>query len=583
MNNQSENRICQNCKEDFVIEPDDFGFYEKIKVPPPTFCPECRRVRRFAWRNERALYRRICNLCNKNIISIYHESVPFPVYCRECWYGDDWDSASYARSYDLTKNFFEQYKEFSKTVPRLALWQRNVVNSDYSNMVGESRNVYLSVSVVKDSENVFYSKCVDKSRDIVDCLNIINGSEGLYENVEAQSNYNSQHLLLCRDSLDSYYSVDCINCSNVFLSYNLRNKKFCIRNKQYSQEDYFKEMEKFDLKSRISREILLKEFAEIKKIAIYRFGNITKCVDVTGNNLLNVKNSKNCFEVYNVENSKHCFRAFDFKDCMDCDYGGWSELMYEYTTGAQKDYNVKFTCSAMESVRNADYTESCRNCTNIFGCISLRNKENAIFNKIYSKEEFIKLREKIIEQMNLSPFVDKMGRIYKYGEFFPIELSPWVYNETLAQELAPITKEEAEKNGYPWREPVVKDFNITISAAVIPDRIDDVSDKILDEVLGCAHGDNCNHQCNFAFRITDYELKFYKKHGVPLPILCPNCRYYERIKVMPALRLWKRGCMCDKQKHFHGEEKCEVEFETAYSPDRPEIVYCEKCYQQEVY
>jgi len=25
------------------------------------------------------------------------------------------------------------------------------------------------------------------------------------------------------------------------------------------------------------------------------------------------------------------------------------------------------------------------------------------------------------------------------------------------------------------------------------------------------------------------------------------------------------------------------EFETAYAPDRPEIVYCEKCYQQEVY
>jgi hypothetical protein len=35
--------------------------------------------------------------------------------------------------------------------------------------------------------------------------------------------------------------------------------------------------------------------------------------------------------------------------------------------------------------------------------------------------------------------------------------------------------------------------------------------------------------------------------------------------------------------HFHGTEKCEVEFETSYTPDRPEIVYCEKCYQQEIY
>ena len=49
------------------------------------------------------------------------------------------------------------------------------------------------------------------------------------------------------------------------------------------------------------------------------------------------------------------------------------------------------------------------------------------------------------------------------------------------------------------------------------------------------------------------------------------------------MKLWERTCMCDKKDHLHGEKKCEIEFETSYSPDRPEIVYCEKCYQQEVY
>ena len=32
-----ETKSCQNCKNDFIIEPDDFAFYDKIKVPPPTF------------------------------------------------------------------------------------------------------------------------------------------------------------------------------------------------------------------------------------------------------------------------------------------------------------------------------------------------------------------------------------------------------------------------------------------------------------------------------------------------------------------------------------------------------------------
>jgi len=64
----SETKNCQNCKKDFVIEPDDFAFYEKIKVPPPTFCPECRLMRRYAWRNERVLYRRNCDLCEKSTV-----------------------------------------------------------------------------------------------------------------------------------------------------------------------------------------------------------------------------------------------------------------------------------------------------------------------------------------------------------------------------------------------------------------------------------------------------------------------------------------------------------------------------------
>ncbi len=76
---ESENRVCQNCKNDFVIELDDFGFYEKMKVPPPTFCPNCRAQRRFMWRNERSLYKRPCSLCKKDFISIYSKNLPFPV------------------------------------------------------------------------------------------------------------------------------------------------------------------------------------------------------------------------------------------------------------------------------------------------------------------------------------------------------------------------------------------------------------------------------------------------------------------------------------------------------------------------
>jgi len=70
---------------------------------------------------------------------------------------------------------------------------------------------------------------------------------------------------------------------------------------------------------------------------------------------------------------------------------------------------------------------------------------------------------------------------------------------------------------------------------------------------------------------------------IPIPRRCFYCRHEARLKRRNPFKLWHRACMCDKENHFHGAGKCEVEFETAYAPDRPEIVYCEKCYQAEVY
>ena len=57
----SEKKICQNCRGEFTLEPDDFSFYEKIKVPPPTFCFDCRLQRKLAFVNERTLFKRKCD------------------------------------------------------------------------------------------------------------------------------------------------------------------------------------------------------------------------------------------------------------------------------------------------------------------------------------------------------------------------------------------------------------------------------------------------------------------------------------------------------------------------------------------
>ena len=127
----------------------------------------------------------------------------------------------------------------------------------------------------------------------------------------------------------------------------------------------------------------------------------------------------------------------------------------------------------------------------------------------------------------------------------------------------------------------------------MPDHINGVSDDILNEVIECEHnGKDCNQQCATAFRILPNELGFYRAMKLALPRLCPNCRHYQRLKKVNPPKLWHRKCMCsgvesDNEKyqntipHFHGENSCLNEFESAISPERQEIVYCEKCYQAE--
>ena len=61
---------------------------------------------------------------------------------------------------------------------------------------------------------------------------------------------------------------------------------------------------------------------------------------------------------------------------------------------------------------------------------------------------------------------------------------------------------------------------------------------------------------------------------IPIPRICPECRHIERFKNRGPNKLWHRQCM---------KKNCNNEFETSYAPDRQEIVYCESCYNKEVY
>jgi len=584
---EAQTKICQNCKVLFTIEPEDFNFYEKIKVPPPTFCPECRLTRRLTWRNEGILYKQKCGFCKKGIITNNSPFNKFSIYCHDCWYGDGWDAFKYGKNYDFSKDFFTQWKELMDITPNINLWGLNNINSEYANYTGYSKNIYLSNAV--NCEDIYYSRLVDKSKNLVDCYYVSN-SEFCYENFITRKVYNCSFLNNCSDCIDSFFLFDCRNCQNCFMCSSLRNKCFYIRNKKYSREDYLKELERFKLNSFKYLEKYKIEFESLIKNNIHKFANIVNSVNVSGDNIINSKNLKDCFMVEG-ENTKYSWRVFNgIKDSYDISGGLKNELVYESSLAADDGYFTKFF-SHCKGNKNSDLIHLCVNCSNIFGCVSLKNKQYCILNKQYTKEEYEELVPKIIKHMNDMPYVDHIGRSYGYGEFFPSELSPFAYNETTAQEYFPLTKEEALKQGYKWKEREERNYNIDIKNEDIPDSINDVDESIINKVIECRNNpdalrgrspDQNASGCTEAFKIIPQELQFYQRMNLPLPRLCPNCRHYQRLKQRNPLKLWHRQCMCDKDNHNH-KGKCTVEFETSYAPERPEIVYCEQCYNQEIY
>jgi len=138
-----------------------------------------------------------------------------------------------------------------------------------------------------------------------------------------------------------------------------------------------------------------------------------------------------------VEDSKYVQVLFtpSSKDCYD--YTLWGdnvELVYESCVVGDNSYKLKFCYRCYINCNDIEYSMFCHSSSNLFGCIGLRHKQYCILNKQYTKQEYEKLVPKIIDHMNKMPYRDKKGRVYKYGEFFPPELSPFSYNETIAQE-----------------------------------------------------------------------------------------------------------------------------------------------------
>jgi len=625
----AETKICQNCHREFWVEPEDFLFYEKISVPAPTFCPECRMRRRFAFRNERFVYKRKSDFSGKEIFAMFPPDSFQKVYENEVWFSDKWDPMRYGRDVDFSRPFLEQLRELWKEVPTFALSVIYGVNSDYSNNYTGFKNCYL-VFNGNYAEDCLYGNGANHTKNCVD-FSHVDKSEFCYEttfSVGCSRCFFSTRLNGC---YDMWFSKKCSGCYSCFGCVNLRNKSYCIFNEQYSKEAYEQKLTEFRFSSRENLNRLRREVRAFWLEYPNKYAENNKNVNSTGSYVYNSKNVQNSYLVQGAEDSRYCQYVLvpPTKECYD--YTVWghnAELVYEAVASGLGLYNAKFCWECWPENNRIEYSLYCANSSNLFGCVGVKKKEYCILNKQYAKTEYESLRKRIVDHMDKMPYIseirnltpsgvevpksdpsinsgssraksrDEIRRIvYRYGEFFPPEFSPYPYNHTLAQEQFSIDKAEASRNGFFWKESETKNYEPTMTWRDLPDTIDAASDDILRQIILCeaweaGEAEALKHNCTKAFRVTSQEFEFYRRFKLPLPRKCYNTRHHERIQERLPVHLYHRGCQCAGELsenglyrnavvHVHGNGKCLNEFETSYAPDRPEIVYCEQCYNSE--
>lgn len=547
---------CNKCKAPFTITQDDQKFLDLFQVPAPQNCPSCRMHRRMMDRNVKSLYYRKCDFTGEQIIAQYDSEVPFPVYNATAWWGDGWDASDYAQEYDFSKPFFEQFKQLQNKVPRVSLWIiPGMENSDFTNNTGYLKNCYLIMESDYD-EDCYYSNLLKKSKNLCDC-SVCYECELCYECIDCQNCFELKFSQDCKNCQSSWFLKNCQSCKDCIGCINQRHKQYMIFNQQYSKEEYEKIKAGLNLHSRSGVSEAIAKAQSLFLLHPHKNINTEKTENCIGDHLDNAKDCYMCFDCKDIEDARYCTKlSLQVKSCMD--YSSWgdkAELVYQCSSSGDHAYNIKFCSSCTSNIRDLEYCDLCTSSSDLFGCVGMKKKQYCILNKQYSKEEYLVLKAKIIEHMKTTG---------EYGEYFPSNNCPFAHNETMAQDFFPLTKETALAQGYRWHEDQ-NNNRYQGTQVSIPETMDTVNDDITRSILTCS-------SCTKNYRFIIQELRLYRQLGVPPPSQCFDCRHKRRIQARAPFQIWERNCA-----------KCQQRMNSSLSSERPEIVYCEKCYQETVY
>ncbi|MDD5146639.1 MAG: hypothetical protein PHN39_02775 [Candidatus Pacebacteria bacterium] len=559
---QPHQKGCQQCRMVFDIFKEDIDFYQIFRVPSPTLCPQCRLQRRLGYRINLSpvFYKKGCSAPghSEKVVSTYAPDNPLKIYDYNFWHSDQWEPFDFGRNYDFSKKFFEQFMDFVWGMPHPAIYKDpRGVNSEYVVSGLQPKNCYYS-AVPYASENVYYSSLIMYSKDCVDCIYLDNCQQ-CYGSANLYRCHNCLFCVDCSECLDSLFSFNCKNCQHCFGCDNLRNKKYHFFNLPLTKEAYEQKLKNINLGDRTILLQYLQKFSHILSSAIHKNLNNLKIANSSGNDLRECNNCFWCFEIWGgCENLRYGASLEKVNNSMDFFGGSDNSFVYE-STGISYCNNVKF-CLQCRHSSNVEFCCECHNCEYCFGCFGLKNKKYCLFNRQYQEKDYWALVDEI---------KSRMLKDDEYGEFLPLNKA-WVpYNDSSASVDFPLSQAEAKQKGRHFQEEVKSEIDLSkvqsIKAEDLPDDIAKVPDEILDKAIICA----TTHK---PFKLTKFELDFYRKYNLSLPTEHPSERIKNRLRdFRHPYKLWKDTCF-----------NCKKEINSGWDPAKEYKIYCEACYLREI-
>ena len=560
-------RLCAVSGSAFEITAADEEFYRRagpvfggtsFPLPPPALSPPERLRRRLAFRQERHLYRTTCAHSGRPLVSVFSPDKKLRVVDKDLF--TSLDNRLAGRDFDFSRPFFDQFEELYRSTYKPNVTQSGEVeNCEYGHFVGWMKNGYL-VFDSGQSEDSAYAVFMGYCKDCVDCYLIAN-SELCYEVVKGEQCYNVLFGTRVSNCNFSAFLDDCIGCSHCLGCVNLHNKEYRIFNQPVSKAVFEKTWAKVFSGSWRALAQFRREYERFRltqpRRALYHLNagrstgdDLTDCDNVLDSfNGLEARNSRFLYDCY--FGTENCYDVNSWGEGMEwcCELSGCGGLK-----GKTGMTGCLFGSCLYYGGHNLLYCISCLDKSqDLFGCCDLVKQRYCILNKQYTKAEYEELVPKIIRHMQQTG---------EWGEFFPLRLSLFGYNESLAQEEFPLSEEEARALGAQWStyEAEPRSALSGVRAAELPDALPSP-----EEVARLVVTDE---ESGKPFRFTASEIGFYGRHGLPLPREHFITRHIRRRARLNLKVLWQRHCA-----------KTGAPILTSYTPDRADIVYSEQAYQ----